>query len=89
MPRTPPWNGIAKRRNTSIIDYARTLMMEKNVPQKYWREAIFNVIYILNIIKVKKEKNDVECKKEPKYYNTFIYVNDVLQPLLMKKKTKS
>ena len=28
-PRTPPQNGIAKRRNRSIMDYARTLMIEK------------------------------------------------------------
>ena len=35
VPRTPPKNGIAKRRNKSIMDYARTLMMEKNVALKY------------------------------------------------------
>ena len=29
--RTPPQNCMAKRRNRSIMDYARTLMMEKNV----------------------------------------------------------
>ena len=34
-PRTPPQNGIAERRNTSIMDCARTLMMEKNVALKY------------------------------------------------------
>ena len=32
---TPPQNGIAERRNRSVIDYARTLMMEKNVTLKY------------------------------------------------------
>jgi transposase InsO family protein len=30
-PRTPPQNGINERRNRSIMDYTRTLMMEKNV----------------------------------------------------------
>ena len=34
-PRTPPQNGIAERRNGSIMDYARTLMMEKNASLKY------------------------------------------------------
>ena len=34
-PRTPPQNGIAERRNRSVIDCARTLMMEKNVALKY------------------------------------------------------
>ena len=34
-PRTPPQNGIAERRNKSMIDYVQTLMMEKNVAIKY------------------------------------------------------
>ena len=34
-PRTSPQNGIAKRRNKSIMDYASTLMMEKKVAKKY------------------------------------------------------
>ena len=34
-PKTPPQNDITERRNRSVIDYARTLMMEKNVALKY------------------------------------------------------
>lgn len=34
-PRTPPQNGIVERRNTFVMDYASTLMMEKNVSLKY------------------------------------------------------
>ena len=34
-PRTLPHNGIVERRNISVIDYARTLIMEKNVALKY------------------------------------------------------
>ena len=37
--RTPPQNGVAKRRNRSIMDCARTLMMEKSIALKYWKEA--------------------------------------------------
>ena len=37
-----------ERRNRSVIDCARTLMMEKNVALKYWREAISTSIYTLN-----------------------------------------
>ena len=36
------------------MDYARTLMMEKNVSLKYWREAISTIIYTLNHVQVKK-----------------------------------
>ena len=34
-PNTPKKNGIAKRRNKSIMDCARTSMIEKNVAIKY------------------------------------------------------
>ena len=34
-PSTPQQNGIAKRRNRSIMDFAKTLMIEKNVAIKY------------------------------------------------------
>jgi hypothetical protein len=47
-PRTPPQNGIAKRRNIYVMDCERTLMMEKNVDLKYWREVITVTIYTLN-----------------------------------------
>ena len=36
------------------MDYARTLMTEKNVTLKYWREVVRIVVYTLNRIQVKK-----------------------------------
>ena len=53
-PRTPPHNGIAERRNRSVINYARTLMMEKNVVVKYWRESVSTIVYTLNRVQIKK-----------------------------------
>ena len=35
-PSTPQQNGIAERRNISIMDCIGTLMIEKNVTIKYW-----------------------------------------------------
>ena len=53
-PRTPPHNSIIERRNRLVIDYARTLIMEKNVALKYQREAISTAAYTLNRVQVKK-----------------------------------
>jgi len=36
------------------MDCARTLMMEKNVALKYWREAVSITVYTLNRVQVKK-----------------------------------
>ena len=52
--RTPLQNSIAERRNRSIIDCARTSMMEKNVALKYQREAISTTVYTLNRVQIKK-----------------------------------
>ena len=56
-PSNPPKNAIAERRNRSIMDCARILMTEKNVSQKYWREAISIALYTLNQVQVKKGTN--------------------------------
>ena len=53
-PKTPPQNGIVEKRNRSVIDYARTLMMKKNVELKYWREVVSTAVYTLNRVQVKK-----------------------------------
>ena len=36
------------------MDCARTLMMEKNVVLKYWREDVSTTVYTLNHVQVKK-----------------------------------
>ena len=52
-PRTPPQKEIVGRRNRYLMDYTRTLMMEKNVILKYWREFVSTIIY-KNYVQVKK-----------------------------------
>ena len=47
-PGTPEQNEIAERRNRSIMDCARTLMIEKNIAIKYWKEAISTAVHTLN-----------------------------------------
>ena len=36
------------------MDYARTLMMEKKVALKYWREVVSTIVNTLNHVQVKK-----------------------------------
>ena len=40
-----------------MIDYARTLMMDKNVALNYLREAISTKVYTLNRVQIKKGTN--------------------------------
>ena len=47
-PGTPEQNGIAERRNISTMDCARSLMIEKGIAIKYWKEAISTTVHTLN-----------------------------------------
>ena len=48
-------NGIVEKRNRSIMDCARNLMIEKNIAIKYWKEAISNAVHTLNQVQLKKD----------------------------------
>ena len=39
------------------MDCARTLMIEKNVVIKYWKEAISTTVHTLNRVQLKKDSN--------------------------------
>ena len=39
------------------MDCARTLMMEKSVALKYWKEAMSTIVYTLNRVQIKKGTN--------------------------------
>lgn len=44
-----------ERKNTTILDVARTMLMEDNLPHMYWREAVNTSIYTLNRVHIKSE----------------------------------
>ncbi|MCO5557439.1 hypothetical protein L7F22_011003 [Adiantum nelumboides] len=45
---TPQQNGVAERKNRHIVEVARALMAEKNVPRCYWAKAVSTAMYIMN-----------------------------------------
>ena len=42
---TPQQNGVAERKNRHIVEIARALMSEKNMPHTYWAEAVSTTVY--------------------------------------------
>lgn len=53
-PRKPQQNGIAERRNKTIVEAARTMLIQGYVPKIFWREAVNIAVYTLNRVLVKK-----------------------------------
>ncbi|KAG7561531.1 Zinc finger CCHC-type superfamily [Arabidopsis thaliana x Arabidopsis arenosa] len=45
---TPQQNGVAERRNRTIMNMVRCLLMEKGMPKKFWGEAASWTNHILN-----------------------------------------
>jgi hypothetical protein len=43
-------NGMAKRKNRSIVEVARAMLEEKSLPKFYWAEAVRTTVYIQNRI---------------------------------------
>jgi hypothetical protein len=45
---TPQQNGVAERKNRTIMNMVRSMLLEKKVPKTFWPEAVNWAIHILN-----------------------------------------
>lgn len=68
-PYTPAQNGIAERTNRTLVELARTLLIQSKLPQFLWTEAIGFSRHILNCVTIHKEENksayELACNKKP------------------------
>nr|KYP46743.1 Retrovirus-related Pol polyprotein from transposon TNT 1-94 [Cajanus cajan] len=55
-PYTPQHNGIAERRNRTVLNMARSMLKSKEMPHSFWGEAVATAAYILNLCPTKKLK---------------------------------
>ena len=45
---TPQQNGVAERKNRTIVEMARSMLTSKGLPNSYWAEAVNTAVYLLN-----------------------------------------
>ncbi|GJT27185.1 putative ribonuclease H-like domain-containing protein [Tanacetum coccineum] len=55
--RTPQQNGVAKRKNRTLIEAARTMLADSLIPTVFWAEAVNTTCYVLNRVLVTKPHN--------------------------------
>ncbi|GJY91975.1 putative ribonuclease H-like domain-containing protein [Tanacetum coccineum] len=55
--RTPQQNGVAKRRNITLIEAARTMLVDAKLPVTFWAEAVSTACYVQNRVLVNKSQN--------------------------------
>nr|GEX12215.1 hypothetical protein [Tanacetum cinerariifolium] len=54
IPRTPQQNGIAERKNTTLIEAARSMLADSLLPIPFWAEAVNTNYYVQNRVLVTK-----------------------------------
>ncbi|GJR81439.1 ribonuclease H-like domain-containing protein [Tanacetum coccineum] len=55
--RTPQQNGVAERKNRTLIKAARTMLADSKLPTTFWAEAVNTACYVQNRVLVIKPHN--------------------------------
>ena len=45
---TPQQNGVSERKNQTVMEMAKSMLFEKNLPKTFWAEAVYTAVYLLN-----------------------------------------
>ena len=53
MPGSPDQNGVAERRNRTLLDMVWSMLSNSNLPKSLWTEALKTKMYILNRVRTK------------------------------------
>ncbi|GJY36635.1 putative RNA-directed DNA polymerase [Tanacetum coccineum] len=62
-PRTPQLNGVAERRNRTLLDMVRSMMIQETLPISFWGYALETTTHILNLVPTKKDKLEARSEK--------------------------
>ncbi|GJT74728.1 putative ribonuclease H-like domain-containing protein [Tanacetum coccineum] len=55
--RTPQQNGVAERKNMTLIEAARTMLADSKLPTTFWAEAVSTACYVQNRVLIVKPHN--------------------------------
>ncbi|GJX03251.1 retrovirus-related pol polyprotein from transposon TNT 1-94 [Tanacetum coccineum] len=76
VPRTPQQNGVVERRNRTLVEAARTMMIFSKAPMFLWAEAVATACYTQNrsLIHTRHNKTPYELVHDKKPDLTFLRV---------------
>nr|KAJ0204599.1 hypothetical protein LSAT_V11C500239050 [Lactuca sativa] len=90
-PRTPQQNGVAERRNRTLIEAGRTLMIHAGLPMSFWAEAVNTACFTQNrsLIHRIHRKTPYEMLKDRKPDVSFFHVFGCLCYILNQRDPRS
>nr|GEX65998.1 putative RNA-directed DNA polymerase [Tanacetum cinerariifolium] len=62
VPKTPQQNGIAKRKNGTLIEVARAMLADSLLSIPFWADAVNTACYVQNRVLVTKPQNKTLCE---------------------------
>ncbi|GJS91086.1 putative ribonuclease H-like domain-containing protein [Tanacetum coccineum] len=84
--RTPQQNGVAERKNRTLIEAARTMLADSLLPTTFWAEAVNTACYVQNRVLVTKPHNKTPYEllrgKLDRRKHMIIYITYLLQTML-------
>nr|GEV57069.1 hypothetical protein [Tanacetum cinerariifolium] len=57
--RTPQQNGVAERKNRTLIEAARSMLADSKLPTMFWTEAVSTACYFLNRVSITNPNNKI------------------------------
>jgi len=61
-PQTPQQNGVIERKNRTLEDMTRTMLIDSSLPRNFWAEALNTSCYIINRCMIRSILNETPYK---------------------------
>ncbi|GKA97971.1 retrovirus-related pol polyprotein from transposon TNT 1-94 [Tanacetum coccineum] len=83
VPRTPQQNGVVERRNQTLVEAARTMLIFSKAPMFLWAEAVATACYTQNrsLIHTRHDKTPYELVHNKKPDLTFFWLTEQMAPV--------
>ena len=69
----PEQNGLAERKNRSVVEAAREMLEEKSWPKFYWAEVVRTAVYIQNRIREKVLAHELHFRRKLNLRNLRVF----------------